>query len=90
MKNELGKTEDGREFPMYNGELLCWSPGSYQTPAEELIGFPRMRTVYRAIIANRPQQLAYERRELLKGSFDRMFGHNCRKALTILEEEMAQ
>ena len=33
--------------------------------------------------------LERERREMLKGSFNKMFGHNAKKMLTIIEAEIA-
>ena len=80
--------EDGLRFPVYENELLSWSPGLYYTWNEQQAGFPRMRAVIRAMRQYRPLDLERERRELLKASFDRMFGHNARKALEVLEQEI--
>ncbi len=79
---------DGRTFPAYGDETLSWSIGLYHTFAEEQAGFPRMRAVIRAMLAHRPEQVERERREMLKASFDRIFGHNARKCLNVIEEEM--
>jgi hypothetical protein len=80
--------EDGRVFPQYQGEALSWSIGLYHTFTEAQAGYPRMRAVIKAMIACRPEQIERERRELLKASFDRMFGHNAKKALAVIEDEL--
>ena len=85
---EYGKSENGFEFPMLNGELLSWSINLYMTLAEEQKDYPRARTVIRAMQERRPAQLDRERYEMLKGSFDRMFGHNARKCLEVIEQEL--
>lgn len=82
----LGKTEDGREFPQYNGELLSWTLSL--TLADEEEGCPRLRTVVRAMREHRPEQLERERYEMLKGSFVRMFGRNAKKVLDVIEQEI--
>ena len=79
---------DGRVFPVYNGEALAWSLGLYHTTAESEIGYPRMRAVIRAMIKYRPEQLERERIDMLKGSFDRIFVHNAKVALAVIEEEL--
>lgn len=84
---DLVTLDDGRQFPQYNGEALTWDPGCYHTIAEEQAGFPRMRAVIQAMRVHRPEQLEHQRMEMLKGSFNKMFGHNARKALAIIEEE---
>lgn len=81
---------DGRQFPQLNGEVLCWDVGAYSSFADERDGFQRMRAVIRAMMVHRPKQIEYERIEMLKASFDRMFGHNARKVLTVIEQEMAK
>jgi hypothetical protein len=82
--------EDGRVFPQYNGEALCWDIGAYGTWNEEKTGYPRMRAVIRAMMVHRPEQVERERREMLRASFNRMFGRNAAKVLAVIEEEMAK
>src|SRR6266481_978742 len=85
---EYGKSEHGHEFPIYDGQLLSWSLS--MTLADEQEGFPRLRTVIRAMMERRPEQLRKERYEMLRGSSDRMFGHNASKCLHIMDAEMTQ
>lgn len=54
--------------------------------AQELAGFPKARA---KLVGWPDEQLERERREMLKASFDRMFGHNAKKMLVIIEEEIA-
>jgi hypothetical protein len=82
----LGKTDDGREFPQYNGQLLPWAISITLQDEEE--GYPRLRTVIRAMREHRPAQLERERIEMLKGSFDRVFGSNAKKVLNVIEQEI--
>lgn len=82
----LGATEDGRQFPQFNGKLLSWT--LELTYTDEIAGFPKLRTVIRALKEYRPEQLERERREILRASFDRMFGHNAKKVLAVIEEEI--
>lgn len=84
---EYGKSDYGLEFPLYQGELLSWSIGLYHTHTEEQAGFPRMGTVIRAMMERRPEQLQHERQELVRDSFNPIFGHNARKQLEIVESE---
>ena len=81
----LGKTEDGREFPQFNGELLPWSLSL--TLEDEQAGCPKLRTVIRAMRERRPEQLERERIDILKGSFDPVFGHSAKKVLDVIESE---
>ena len=84
--NPLGKNADGRVFPEYGGELLSWSIGSYMTHSESQRGYPKARAVIQAMAQHRPDQLERERREMLKASMsDRMFGHNAKKELDLIE-----
>jgi hypothetical protein len=76
----------GYEFPMYEGELLSWSIGLYMTLEQERLGYPKARIVIQAMQDRRPKQLALERYEMLRGSFDRMFGHNARKVMELIDE----
>ena len=85
-KIEYGKSEHGYEFPIYNGELLSWHLSS--TLDDQRQGFPKMRTVIRAMIERCPEQLAKERHEMLKGSFDKMFGHNAKTVLDVIDSEL--
>ena len=81
--------EDGRVFPLSpSGDVLSWSIDLYSSFSEEVAGYPKMRVVIRAMLEHRPEQLEKERRELLKASFDRMFGHNAKRVLDVVEEEI--
>ena len=75
-------------FPQYNGESLSWSIGLYDTANEQNAGYPKMRTVIRAMKEFRPDQLEKERRELIKSQFDRVFGRAAKAQLRIIEEEL--
>lgn len=86
---ELITLSDGRVFPQYEGETLSWYIGLYHTTAEERLGFPRMRTVIRAMLAHRPEDLERERYQMLKASFDRVFGRIARVMLAVIDEEIA-
>ena len=71
--------DDGRIFPHHDGKVLSWTiSGSDQ----------EIRAVVRAMAEHRPDQLLSERRFLIKASFDRMFGHNAKKQLLVVEDEM--
>ena len=87
---ELITLKDGRKFPQYNGETLSWSIGLYHTLTDQREGFPRMRTVIRAMREHRPEELKRERYEMLKASFGNMFGHNAKIALTVIDQEIAK
>lgn len=83
---EYGKSEHGFEFPIYDGKLLSWTlSGDWE---DEQAGFPKMRTVIRAMMERRPGQLARERYEMLRGSFDKVFGRNAAKVLAVIDEEI--
>ena len=86
MNTETITLPDGRVFPQYDGEVLSWSPGLYHTYAEERAGFPRMRAVLRAMLAQRPDQFEREYLEMIKSSFDRIFGHVARQAIIVMEQ----
>jgi hypothetical protein len=79
---------DGAPFPVYDGELLCWSTGVYDTWNERHAGYPRMRAVIRAMKRYRPVELERERREMLRASFDAMFGRNAKRVLAVIESEI--
>ena len=85
MKTGSETGENGSEFPVHEGELLAWDAGLYMTTAEERIGFPRARAVLRQMLIHRPEQFQREKREMLTASFDRVFGHNARKAMALYE-----
>lgn len=82
---ELVKLPDGRVFPVFAGETLSWDPGLYMTIAEELIGWPRARAVLAAIATHRPDQLQKLRRNMLRARFDRVFGRNAERLLTLID-----
>lgn len=77
--------EDGRKFPEFEGEALAWSVGLYMTLAEEGAGYPRARAVLAELD---PERLETERREMVKASFCRIFGHNAKKRLRLIEAEI--
>lgn len=77
--------DDGRVFPVYCGKALSWSIGLYMTPNEAVDGYPKAKAVIAAMRQDRPDLLASERRSLVKGSFDRMFGHNARICLKLID-----
>jgi len=77
--------EDGRVFPSFNGEALAWSPGLYHTTFEERIGFPRMRAVLSEM---KVEDVIKERNELIRDSFNKLFGHNAKIMLAVVEEEL--
>lgn len=82
---------DGRHFPSYQGEPLSWSIGFYHTGTEQQLGFPRMRAVIQAMLEHgRGAQVEAERREMVRASFNCMFGHNAKVALKVIEEELAR
>jgi hypothetical protein len=80
---------NGNPFPEYQGEALSWSIEVYDTINEQKAGYPRMRAVIRALKEHRPAYLEIEKRLLLRGSFDRMFGNVAKRQLSIIEEETA-
>jgi hypothetical protein len=77
---------NGNLFPEFEGKALSWSIGAYDTINEAKLGHPRMKTVIRAMREYRPDQLETERRLLVRGSFDRVFGNAAKAQLKILEE----
>jgi hypothetical protein len=80
-------TYNGYDYPTLDGTTpLSWSLGLYFTPAEAEVDYPRMRAVIRAMQMHRPAQLAAERDDMLRGSFDRLFGPIARKCLGIIDE----
>jgi hypothetical protein len=82
--------DDGRVFPCHGGKVLSWSIGLYHTSAEELIDFPLMRAVVRAMLCHRPAQLDSEILEMKKSCYDRLFGHNARKCLDVILSEVSK
>ncbi len=79
--------EDGRVFPTLDGPALSWDIGSCFTLADEQNGYVKTLRLIRAFRELRPEQLERERRELVKASFNRMFGHNAKKLLALVEGE---
>jgi len=77
---------DGRVFPTLDGTAMSWDIGSAFTLSDEQSGYFKTRRIIRAFRELRPEQLERERRELVKASFDRMFGHNARRLLALIEE----
>lgn len=89
MSTVLASNERGKLFPSFNGELLSWSIGAYQTPREAQNDYPRMRTVIRAMLEHgMASAVEHERREMVKASFDPVFGNNAKVALRVIEEEL--
>jgi hypothetical protein len=85
--DEPAPSPGARDFPVYEGEKLSWSLNT--TNEDRSKGYPRLRTVVRAMIEQRPDQLDREKRDLVKGSFDRAFGAESKRVLAIIEEEEA-
>ncbi len=78
--------QNGRLFPAHNGKALSWVISA--THEDRVEGFPRLRSVIRAMRELRPEQLAQERRELIKDSFGQLFGHNAKELLKVIESEV--
>lgn len=76
---------DGRIFPEYAGKPLSWSPCLYLTDAEQHEGYPRARCVLRCLPTGR---LLQEEQEMVRASFDCMFGHNAREYLDLIQDEL--
>jgi hypothetical protein len=85
-----GGPDNPNLFPSHNGEPLSWSIGVHHSINEENAGYPKMRAVIRAMAKHRPEQLANEHRELVKSSMGKMFGHQAKKQLNVVEEEMGR
>lgn len=77
-------------FPSLPGEALSWSIGLYMTDAEKAINYPRARAVVRAMRIHRPAQLERERREMVRASFNAMFGHNAAECLRVIEDTIRE
>lgn len=83
---EPAKPAESRPFPEYKGEKLSRSPGLYLTDAEAKVDYPKLK----AVLADMTdEELAKERSDALKGSFDRLFGHNAKKMLNLVDNEIA-
>jgi len=54
---------------------------------QEQAGYPKARAV---LMGMGDIMLERERATMLRASFDRMFGHNARKMLVLIEEEISQ
>jgi len=80
------RSSDLSPFPLYEHELLSWSIGLYMTWSEEQAGYPRAKAVIAAMREHRPEQLERERCEMVKASFNRLFGHNAKKELDLIED----
>jgi len=77
--------DDGRVFPLYKGEVLSWPIGSTFTWKDEQEGYPRTRLV---LSLTDDTTLERERYEELKASFNKMFGHQAKKLLALIEMEI--
>ena len=80
-----------RPFPTYEGEVLCWDAGAHFTLADEQEkdGYPRTKTVLRALKHYRPDQFKKERHDALKASFSKLWPAAKRywKIIKEIEEE---
>ena len=81
-QGKLITLEDGREFPLFKGEPLSWSSGLYMTNREEKAGYQKALAVLRC---SADIVLMTERQEMLKASSDRIFGHNAKKHLVLID-----
>ena len=80
------KLADGREFPTHDGVTpLSWPIGSHFTLQDEREGYPRCKAV---LAETSDEQLERDRFENLKASFDRVFGHNAKRLLVLIEAEI--
>ena len=80
------KLPDGREFPTHDGVTpLSWPVGSHFTLQDEREGYPRCKAV---LAETSDEQLERDRSENLRASFNRMFGHNARRLLILIENEI--
>lgn len=59
--------------------------GQFFTPADEQTGYSKTRE---ALAGYSDEQLAKERKEFAKASFNKIFGHNAKKYLTLLDDEI--
>ena len=84
-KAPIVQLTDGRTFPVYNGEALSWDISTYMTTNEERAGYPRAKAVIAAMVDHRPEQLERERRNALRGSFNRVFGRNAERLLKLID-----
>lgn len=77
---------DGREFPTHDGVTpLSWPIGSHFTLQDEREGYPRLKAV---LAETSDAQLEKDRFENLKASFGRVFGHNAKRLLVLIESEI--
>lgn len=72
-------------FPFLDGARLSWSL-SYDSANDERAGYPRLRAVVKAMLAERPEQLLCEHDDLSRARFG-VFGANADRIVRILEEE---
>lgn len=73
-------SNDGSRGPY----LGCTLDNSFE---QEQIGYPKAAA---ALMGWSNVQLVKERQNMLRGSFDRMFGHNATKMLRLIEAEIAE
>ena len=79
--------EDGRQFPTHDGITpLSWPLASHFTLQDEREGYPRCKAV---LAEMSDEQLEKERSENVRASFDRLFGHNAKRLLKLIEAEIA-
>ncbi len=79
------KLPDGREFPTHDGvTALSWPIGANFTLADEHEGYPRTKAVLSEMS---DEQIERDRAENVKASFDRLFGHNAKRLLQLIENE---
>jgi hypothetical protein len=81
---------DGRVFPEYNGEVLSWDINSSNHSLDQGEGYPRTKAIIRAFRDHRPDQLRQERYGLWRACSDRMFGHNAKRLLAIVDSVMQE
>ena len=86
--NILVTLDDGRIFPCWGTEILSWDICSGASLKDELEGYPRTRAIIHAMRIERPEQLRREIADLQRHQFDRCFGSNARKLLTVIHSEL--
>lgn len=77
--------EDGRTFPNYGAEVLSWNIGSSFTRQDEAEGNPRTLAVLRAMRDHRPEQFAREHPQLVRDTFNLLFGQVAKRLLRLYE-----
>ena len=82
----LIKLDDGRVFPTHDGITpLSWPVGSHFTLTDEREGYPRCKAV---LAETSDEQLAKDRAEHVKASFDKLFGHAAKRLLRLIDAEI--